>query len=194
MTEMIFLNELREKTAPMHKALEQTEISQQIISPSLTKEQYQSYLQKMLSIHRSVEANAFPLLVELIPDIADRSKTNAIASDLKNLASAEKANNVAFIDEQFVASASFCFGMMYVTEGSTLGGMYILKNVAAVMGEETKDVTHFFNCYGQATGSKWKAFLSAFDKYSASASDKQKDEIIAGAIYGFKRTFEVFKA
>ncbi|MBL7921560.1 MAG: biliverdin-producing heme oxygenase [Bacteroidia bacterium] len=194
MTEVNFLNELRERIGPMHKALEQTVISKQITSPSLTPQQYQNYLQKMFCVHEAVEKNVFPHLKQQFNDITERTKTPAILNDLKGLNSHIENCSVSFIDDQFVSSIPFCLGIMYVTEGSTLGGIYILKNVSAIMGDRTKNVSYFFNCYGQHTGTKWKTFLEVLNSYAASASDKEKNEIIAGAVYGFNRTYEVFKS
>lgn len=62
------------------------------------------------------------------------------------------------------------------------------------LGKEGDVSTLFLNMYGNETGSKWKNFLSALTEHEKTSSENDADEIIDGAIYGFKRAYELFKA
>ena len=57
-------------------------------------------------------------------------------------------------------------GAMYVLEGSTLGGRYITKAVAAGLGLTPGDGCSYFASYGDRVGPMWKAFGAAVDAYA----------------------------
>jgi heme oxygenase len=189
-----FLEELRTKTNSLHKLVEQTAVSKAIISPDLTRNQYEVYLQKAFCLHADAENKVFPVLSPYIDDIAERKKTDKITLDLKELGFPIKHQSITFIDENFISTISFCFGIMYVVEGSTLGGMHILKNIKASIGKNADVPVHFFNAYGQHTGSKWKLFLEKLNAYKRTIDSTEAAKIIDGAIYGFNRTYELFNA
>lgn len=188
----VFLEELKSKTRSLHKLVEQTAISRAIISPELTHDQYKRYLQKMLQMHTAVEKTVFPVVLPYVTDIADRYKSGKIISDLKRLTPAVDIDPGNFIDRHFIPTVNFCFGMMYVIEGSTLGGIYIAKNVVASLGKEQEVPTSFLNVYRQETGRKWKDFLHTLTEYRESINEGEAAELIDGSIYAFNRTFELF--
>jgi heme oxygenase (biliverdin-IX-beta and delta-forming) len=189
-----FLEELRSKTNSKHKLLEQTPISKAIISPHLTLNEYKTYLQKVLCLHETAEKMVFPLVTPLIDDLRDRVKSDKILLDMKILGVQPENHQHAFIDSRFIPTASFCMGMMYVLEGSTLGGIYILRNVMASIGKDGGVSANFLNCYEEFTGSKWKKFLELLIAHQHKVDDKGAAEIIDGAVYGFDRTYEIFNA
>jgi len=189
-----FLEELRSKTHSIHRLIEQTEISKAIISPGVTLVQYEQYLQKVLCLHRAVEETIHPLLSTYIPDLAERQKSEKILSDLKELHFQPKNYPISFLDAEFIPSIGFCFGILYVVEGSTLGGMYILKNMIASVGKDNQIPTKFLTAYGQHTGSKWKMFLETLNEYVNSRNADEAEEVIKGATYGFNQVYKLFKA
>lgn len=191
--EDVFLDELKSKTHFLHKRVEQTALSKAIVSPELTLDQYKRYLQKMWQLHTDAERIVFPILSSYIKDIAERKKSNKISSDLENLQSpVERDQQGKFIDAQFIPTPNFCFGLLYVVEGSTLGGMYIVKNVVASLGKEVEDATSFLTVYGPHTGSNWKEFLQILNDYRKSIPEQKEAELIDGAQYAFNRTYELF--
>lgn len=188
-----FLEELRSKTGPMHKKLEQTEVSQNIVSPSLDLHSYQKYLRKIHTLHQGIEEAVFPVLYKRIADINERKKLPGIKTDLNNTNTSPETNAVSFVDGDFRNTVPFCMGIMYVSEGSTLGGLHIVKNVAAALGGQVKDATNFLTVYGQSTGSKWKTFMQELESFQATCTEQERQDIIDGAVYGFERTYEIFK-
>lgn len=191
--EVKFLEALRSKTHSVHKLLEQTLISRAIVSPEVTLDVYKAYLQKVWCLHAPVEKTVHPLLAPYIHDLAGRQKSEKILLDLHSLNTEPDTCSISFLDADFIPSISFCFGIMYVIEGSTLGGMHILRNVTTSIKDENLP-THFFNAYGQYTGSKWKLFLEILNNYENAVNAEQAAEIIEGAIYGFNQTYKIFNA
>lgn len=197
MKEELFLEELRSKTHLLHKRVEQTPFSRAILSPSLKADQYIQYLQRLLPVHADTEKEVFPVLSPYLLDIQERKKSDKIVLDLHALNAADamkEETTFTFLDQHFIPNIPFCFGLMYVVEGSTLGGLYISRHLMTTVARDEKISTHFLNAYGQHTGNKWKRFLDALNNYAASVPTKETTDIVNGAVYGFNRTFELFNA
>ena len=182
---------LRNTTTQVHKDLEAMPVSKIIMSPELTVAGYIDYLCKVYAIHHSIENSVFPVLVETVTDVEKRKKIELIIHDLKTLETRIPVVD-SFLDADFRGNVPFCMGMLYVSEGSTLGGQYILKNIQKVLGGQAADATTFLNAYGPRTGSMWKAFTDILSTYDESLSEAEMKEVAAGAVYGFERTSVVF--
>lgn len=191
MQQQDFLSSLRAATAAEHKYVEQLELPKRIMSPELKVNEYEQYLRKLYAIHSFTEESVFPVISGIMTDSLQRKKTGALEKDLSALGSNVQKTN-SFSSEGYKSTIPFNMGMAYVSEGSTLGGLYILKNVNAVLGEQVTNATHFLNVYGAQTGALWKLFLAQLENYQAALNDNERAEVIAGAVYGFKRTAFVF--
>lgn len=74
------------------------------------------------------------------------------------------------------------FGAMYVTEGSTLGGRYIARQLEEDLGLSNGHGYSFFLGYGEHTGRMWREFGSLVNEVCAGDPDK--------TINAAKKTFE----
>jgi heme oxygenase (biliverdin-IX-beta and delta-forming) len=184
---------LRNATSQIHKDLEALPVSKVVMSPDLTTAAYIDYLQRMLIIHHAVETSVFPIVRLHIPDLDFRRKEPLILQDLAALEAFTEISDI-FTDTAFRNTPAFCIGMMYVSEGSTLGGQYILKNVCKTLGYTGAQATTFLDAYGPRTGSMWKTFMEALNTYGKTLAETQMQEVEAGAIYGFERTAAVMRA
>lgn len=192
MSQTNFLEELRARTAPMHKRLEQTTISQRIVSSDLDRNDYIAYLRKVHLLHQGVEGAVFPLVSHLLDDLTERRKTKVIENDLKAMEHDQATPPLIFTDDRFLEDAAFCMGILYVSEGSTLGGMVIVKNVHAALGNKAEGATGFLTVYGQETGTRWKKFLQQLGEFYNACDEAGRQRIFDGAIYGFQRTWHIF--
>lgn len=188
-----FLQELRLHTHDAHKLLETTAVAQRILSSDLDAGIYAGYLTKQRSLHGAVEQLVFPQLGNLIADLNERRKLALIDKDL-HLLGYPGAAAPDFIDEGFVADAEFCLGIVYVTEGSTLGGQLICRHVEKTLGGNGAVGTGFLNAYGAQTGSRWRTFLETLTQVAARSDAAGRQRIISGAIYGFERSYHVFSS
>ncbi|AWA29751.1 heme oxygenase [Flavobacterium magnum] len=184
----IFIQQLRTHTADSHNRLEALPVSKSVTSPNITKASYTRYLQLMGAVIQQTESTLFPMLAEVIPDIAERQKIPWIAADLDFLGAAQQAYPSPFSLE--IDSVAFAFGMMYVVEGSVLGGRYILKNIQQNLGYQEEGV-RYFSGYGNKTGGLWKQFLNALTAFEAQHG--HGDEIISGADYAFTAIYDHLK-
>lgn len=184
-----FLYDIKTQTADSHKNLEQLPISMSIISPDMKIEEYTNYLSLMHDVHNDTEKFVFPLLSGLIDDLEQRKKKQLIENDLLFLN--YKKTNSAQVFQTTEMTIPFALGVLYVMEGSTLGGRFILKNVSKFEELSGEKGTSYFNGYGDKTGSYWKAFLSLMSEYEQ--EHNCGEEIIEGAKYAFDSIYDHFR-
>jgi heme oxygenase len=178
-----FLERLRTTTAPSHKHLEDLPVSVSIMDPQVSAEQYSLYLQLMHDIVKDTEENIFPLLKQVITDIDERRKAHLIESDLQHLGIKKDHFFQPLTHSLQSVTTAFALGIMYVVEGSSLGGRVILKNISEALGYDANAGARYFAGYGQTTGSHWKKFLTMLTDFET--AEKCEDEIIAGADFAF---------
>lgn len=187
-----FLEKLRGATQAAHRSLEQLPLSRVIVDPSLNKEQYISYLLAMRDVHADVEQNIFPLLKDRLPDIASRQKTVLIDADLQHQQTTPALLSSAPITASLqYPSKAFAWGIMYVVEGSSLGGRVILKNIQTALALDAQAGARYFNGYGEHTGIYWKNFLQALTRFEA--EEGAAGEIIEGANHAFQKIHRHFE-
>lgn len=179
-----FPEKLKQNTAVPHTELEDLTLSKAIISPDVSAKNYLLYLDLMHDVIYNVESTVYPKLNSVIPDINERKKLAYIQQDFTALGY-EKSNikkNVLKLEDNF--TIGFAMGVMYVIEGSSLGGRVIYKNIQKNLGYDNESGAAYFSGYGDKTGSHWKNFMAALSEYEKEHNNA--DEIIAGASHAFK--------
>jgi len=178
-----FLNNLRTKTSDSHKGLEALPISKSIVDPKITIEEYALYLSLMYDVVQDLEENIYPILSAVISDLSQRNKAHLLLKDLKQIGFEKKQTFSPFKNTSEI-SPSFAMGMMYVVEGSTLGGRFILKNIQENLGFTEENGASYFSGYGNKTGSFWKNYLNSLTDFES--QNNAEADIIAGADYAFQ--------
>jgi heme oxygenase len=119
-----------------------------------------------------------------LPDIGERRKALCLSEDINTLRGRvpEIAQNeyLPVIDNCFQA-----FGALYVIEGSTLGGVHIVKMIRRKIKSE-ENVFRFFSGYGEQTFCMWDKFKHVLDGLS------QHEDDIAQILTGAEDTFQKF--
>jgi heme oxygenase len=184
-----FLNNLKTQTADSHKKLEQLPVSMSIMSPDMKIEEYAKYLSLMHDVHQDTEETIFPLFADLIEDLEQRRKKFLIEADLSFLNYDLTAFEKVFKTEKI--SVPFALGILYVVEGSTLGGRFILKNISKVPQLSGDKGISYFNGYRERTGSFWKSFLDFLSEYER--EHNCGDVIVEGALFAFDSIYDHFK-
>lgn len=183
-----FLENLKSQTAIAHKNLESLPVSASILSPNMKISDYCHYLSLMYDVHKSTQEMVFPLLKNFISDLEDRAKTQLILDDLSFL-NYTKKESVSIFKNQDI-NVPFALGILYVIEGSTLGGRFILKNIETIPGLDQQNGVSYFTGYGNKTGSYWKTFLNELTAYEN--ENQCADDIIKGAVYAFDCIYNHF--
>ncbi|QOG01334.1 biliverdin-producing heme oxygenase [Flavobacterium sp. MDT1-60] len=176
------MSTLKAKTAASHKRLESLPVSSCILSPDMRIQDYVHYLKLMYDVHHSVEETIFPLLLNVFDDLNDREKRHLIEEDLTFLKYYKPVASPVFNTKKNI-TIPFASGILYVVEGSSLGGRFILKNIESIQGLNEGKGVSYFSGYGNKTGSYWKTFLNVLTAYEE--ENNCEEEIIAGAIYAF---------
>ncbi|RYG52731.1 MAG: hypothetical protein EOO01_06075 [Chitinophagaceae bacterium] len=174
--QQLFLESLRAETTPSHKKLDSLPVSAVLMTPELTKQSYLTYLEKMYPVIKWAEDVAYGKLPENISLPGNFLRHTLLRNDIEFL-----GGNAADTDAPFVLidSPAAAFGVAYVIEGSSLGGVYIAKNVKNHLGYDENGGLSFLIGNGKTTGSTWKLFLEQLTSF---AVEKQKEqEVIASA-------------
>jgi heme oxygenase len=75
-------------------------------------------------------------------------------------------------------------GVLYVLEGSTLGGSVIRRGLDAQLGPQVAGATRFFDGRGRAGGRLWREFLTVMDQRVRTPEER------AAAVQGAQATFQ----
>lgn len=188
----LFLKNLKEATADMHQALERLPLSVSIIDPAVTLTNYQDYLLNMLPIVLDLEQNLYPLLHGLVPNLDQRRKLPLLLQDLETLGvKVPGMLPLSLTGSAQHISIPFAMGILYVMEGSTLGGRMIGNNIQKALAFTPVSGAKYFAGYGPATGSMWKSFLG--DLQTFQVNENAGEEIIRGAQFAFTTIYHHFK-
>ena len=91
-------------------------------------------------------------------------------------------NQLPVIDSPFRA-----LGALYVMEGSTLGGVYIVKMIQKKLSGK-ENIFHFFSGYGDRNPLMWNRFKNALDH--STADEEEIALILSGAEDTFHKFYE----
>jgi heme oxygenase (biliverdin-IX-beta and delta-forming) len=186
----VFLSDLKNKTSDSHRKLESLPISASIMSPDMKISDYILYLSLMHDVHKNTENVIFPLLSEIITDLHKRKKSHLIEEDFAFLQYNKTNSNLVFSNKEI--TVPFALGILYVIEGSSLGGRFILKNISKIRDLDNGHGTFYFNGYGDGTGNFWKNFLGYLSEYEE--NHNCGNIIIEGAIYAFDSIYNHFRS
>jgi heme oxygenase (biliverdin-IX-beta and delta-forming) len=121
-----------------------------------------------------------------LPDYHERRNAKSILEDLLALHVSNpeicQKDQLPFIDSPFQA-----LGALYVMEGSTLGGVYIVKMIQKKLpGKETS--FHFFSGYSERNPLMWNRFKDALD--NATTDEEEMALILSGAEDTFHKFYD----
>jgi len=192
-TSATFLQNLRSATDHQHKQLETAKLSISLMDEKASLQDYVNYLAAMEQVVMFTESTIFPIVKEIMTDLAERKKLASIQKDLAVLpANANSLNNKAFQPLEGNISLPFALGYMYVVEGSSLGGRVILKHLQPKIGVDENNGASYFAGYKEETGKYWKFFLSNFTSYVVLSNCEA--EVIEGAKHAFNSIYEYFES
>jgi len=186
-----FLSSLRAATAGSHQRLEDITLSKALVSKNLTRDGYITYLERLYSIFIYLEPIVFPSTQKIVHDIEQRHRLPLLEKDLSALGRTPGTGQLQ--ENGFPtapnASPAFAMGILYVMEGSTLGGRVILKNVADVLGYDEHSGAAYFTGYGEQTGPLWKSFVQDLLQFETGTGTG--NDIIKGANFAFDLFYSV---
>ncbi|TDE12857.1 biliverdin-producing heme oxygenase [Dyadobacter psychrotolerans] len=179
----VFLSNLRQETADSHRQLEENEFSKAILDPAVTLNGYQTYIAKLYGVTFACETEIYPILEPVLTDLAQRKKSQLIIRDLFNTGISPEITD-KLPGYHFRANGiAEALGVMYVLEGSTLGGKILYKHINNTLGLDASHGASYFWGYGTETGLLWKTFISSLAAFAVQKSCEK--EIISSAVQTF---------
>ncbi len=159
--------QLRDATAPLHKQLNE----QPLLAALLGKEQpladYQQLLGIYYSLYHELEAaiKAYLSLQPIDFDYQPRYKTPLLLNDLKywHIKPEPLRCQITLPD---LNSLGALLGLLYVLEGSTLGGQFIAQHLQLTYGYTRSTGSDFYSGYGEQTTTHWQSFISYLNSFS----------------------------
>jgi heme oxygenase len=179
----LFLKNLRQQTGESHLRLEENKYSKALLETSVTCADYQGYIARLYGVTKACENDVFPLINFVLTDSSERYKSGMILEDLKKTGISEDEIRNLPVYKFNPTDTAEALGIMYVLEGSTLGGKIIYKHVNQYLGIEAETGASYFYGYGQETGILWKSFITAFADYAVKENCEQR--ITSSAISAF---------
>lgn len=184
----MLLAEVKKQTNHHHQELED-KLGAILFDPNLDERQYHDILMKFLHAYKQLESAAaqFNLPSELL---IERSKTGAIEKDIACLGSQypdhHEKESLQSVENQYEA-----LGVLYVMEGATLGGKYIVNHLHKIPWVLEKKCTNFFYSYGDKRGDMWKSFIEIVEN-ETSDNPKHFDLFMIGVNKTFTYLNDIF--
>lgn len=172
------LHALREGTRACHKGLEQR---LPFFSEGFDLPAYRRLVEAYHGFHAPLDAALAGY------QGAERCKAPALVQDLRALNLARHDIDALPLCPTLprIDSEACALGVMYVLEGSTLGGQVLKRAMAERLGIDADSGAAFLDVYGPETGANWRAFLQRLAEASVSTQAQSVDAAIT--------TFECFE-
>jgi heme oxygenase len=195
------MERLRAETRAQHVATEAIPFSASILDGTLSRSAYAGQLAAYLPVHRAIEnavADArHPALRAVWTD--DMARTPLLEADLGALGgtagSIRAARNghamAAWIEELADRDPVALLGVLYVMEGSTLGGALLRQHIARAFGL-TDAGLRYYSPYGTGPKPHWVAFTARMNAAAISTADA--DRVVAAAGETFERIGGILSA
>lgn len=170
---------LKDETATLH---EQMHALMEQAQPFASRAQYVRFVAAQYHFQRDVE-HLFedPAIQAAVPDLQVRGREAAALADLADL---DAAPGNAAIATGKVAMPE-ALGWLYVSEGSTLGAAFLLKEVKDKLGLSETFGARNLAAYPEGRAVVWRRFVSFLDAPGLSA--QEQDAVVAGARAAFER-------
>jgi heme oxygenase len=170
--EASLLTQLRANTSELHRDVEQLPSMARLLGP-IELEEYVELLQRFWRFHTSQEARL--ALDELPRELQQRPNVALLERDLAGFA-------LGAHTQQARASTAESLGVLYVLEGSALGGTVIARHLerrSALAGR-----TAFFNRPRAEVAARWRSFCRVLAAY-----DAQPPPFRSGVLDGARSAF-----
>lgn len=195
LSELAFYRELKAVTQPLHDRLE---ASIPLLDPQLTLDAYRNILRRFYGIYAPFEAVINRATYEpFLSSHSCRSQAEWLEQDLRALG--DDADQLAAIPRcstlPSLSSRAKLLGALYVMQGATLGGQFVIQTLKTSVGPQALRSTRFFQSYGDQVKPMWVTFLERLVR--AADSPQEECAIIESACNTFacfERWFSRFRA
>lgn len=155
MTAQTLHSYLKQACDAHHQALHHHPLLQRLFQPDLSKQDYIKILSGFYQVYQPIETTLDEYLEPhaLAFNYQQRRKCPSLLDDLHTLNARIPETEIRFDLQQ----TGQIIGVLYVLEGSSLGGQVITR---ALQQQHPELPVAFFNGYGSLTGGYWQTFLT----------------------------------
>lgn len=182
-----FHQRLRHATQPIHRRLE---ARLPLLDSRLTATRYRNLLRTFFGFYvpleASMEKSAPPALSA---DVARRRKSRWLLEDLLSLGDSTQIIETLPLCGELpqMTSQADVLGALYVVEGATLGGQFVVTSLCNSLGRNADRSVRFFTSYGPRVPEMWSSLLRILE--AAAYDELEEQAILASAC----RTFASFE-
>jgi len=186
----MMLEALREKTRPHHRAIEQNRLLSELVRPTLTRDVYREVLARFYGFLKPLKdkllRNGAETGYEAL--LRDRLRTELLERDLAQLGiDADALRGIPLCTELPACDKpSRCLGILYVVEGSTLGGQMIAAAVKNSLGIDAGSGAAYFIGYGTSTRMVWEETCRVLEEFGQ-GTETERAEAVAAAVDTFEQ-------
>lgn len=166
---------VKEKTKRHHQSVEKVLVKELKELKSL--DEYAGLLKRLYEFYVPIENDLHNLISnDVVKDISKRKHNSRLLQDIQSIDKHfNKTPNTRHLQ---IDNLSYALGVMYVIEGSTMGGQIISKMLEKNLPINDKDVTSYFNSYGDNSLEMWGNFKT---QVLNAKSKVNSEEMINGA-------------
>ncbi|MBB3225478.1 heme oxygenase [Luteibacter sp. Sphag1AF] len=178
---------LREQTRDAHDAAEAAPVMRHLLDGTLSRAGYAGLLAAQWVLFRDFERDHAQWLADTVArhGWTWRSRADLLARDVAELGGTLPTE--AAVSSRHVVDESASWGMLYVIEGSALGGQLIVRGLR----QRFPDAAHRFYGVGDDQGSSWRCFQQILD--DVLAEEPAQARAIRGARHMFARFQTTFQ-
>jgi heme oxygenase len=172
---------LKNGTLQAHKHLEKSECFKRLFADDYQIDEYARLIGLFYGYFAAIE----PLIYTELPaayhgSLQYRSKIKLLRQDLQALQM--PIENLPLCSQlPPVDSFNQKLGVMYVLEGSSLGGRIISGRLRKQFGEDIGNSLHYYQSYGASLDKEWQRFGWLMSRYFSEQNDVIYEETIAAA-------------
>lgn len=175
---------LKLQTAEHHEAIERVV---PLMDRSLDRARYARYLSAMHGVHEPIERALSGLagLSRVVPDVEERRKLPLLARDLVALA-VERPPPAPPGSLPPLDSLADALGVLYVLEGSTLGGRILSRHLASKLGVSPDSGGAYLASYGERLGPMWQRFGACVESFARESNARDAQRVVDAATSTFQ--------
>ena len=165
------LVEIKKQTATQHDSMEKSAHGAALMGGTMTLDEYKHFLAKFYGVHVALEERfgAFPEWSEHGIAIDDRRRLPSLVKDFRALGMTDAEIAALPVCQHLPQTNTFrqMCGVMYVMEGSTLGGQIQSRQIHKLFGLTPETGSAYFSSYGAQVGPMWKEFCRLLTEVAA---------------------------
>jgi len=185
---------LRANTAKAHRKLDSESCLSILVSDVLGVDAYKAILLRFLGVFNVLEKQIldWPQWFACGFDFRPRLKVPLLCRDLRFFGLENPSFSLDREMAEIFAPNNFCalLGVLYVTEGSTLGGRVIARHLGENLALTPDRGAAFFHGAGEATRERWREFCELLEVQCV--SEEQRENAVRAASLAFEAFARIF--